>query len=156
MRSGRTMGVSKTERSTLHDPNQPPSPKQCQHCDCCDGYVRWDKLDGYWRRKRFCMACQSARKHNFDSHREYEQYVARGCWVCEAPAQGIDHDHKVCRRRQHSCDACRRGPVCNGCNIWLREGLTSETASEKASTYETRAKNGFAVAAKLAELQIEI
>lgn len=29
----------------------------------------------------------------------------------------IDHDHKICPQKDHSCEKCRRGLVCQSCNI---------------------------------------
>ena len=36
-----------------------------------------------------------------------------GTWMSR-----IDHDHKICPRKKHSCELCRRGLVCQGCNTW--------------------------------------
>jgi Recombination endonuclease VII len=43
------------------------------------------------------------------------------CAVCRKPFERtphIDHDHKCCPKLK-SCDKCRRGLLCEGCNIGL-------------------------------------
>jgi len=37
----------------------------------------------------------------------------------------IDHDHRICPQKQHSCQRCRRGLVCNYCNT---RGLAETSA----------------------------
>jgi hypothetical protein len=47
-----------------------------------------------------------------------------GCKICKATEPGgtgywhVDHDHKCCGDR-FSCDNCRRGILCNRCNLML-------------------------------------
>lgn len=45
---------------------------------------------------------------------EYNSYMAQGCAIngCSKPARAVDHDHFICDRDYHSCDKCRRGPLC--------------------------------------------
>ena len=32
-------------------------------------------------------------------------------------ASEIDHDHRICAGKKHSCERCRRGLACHDCNV---------------------------------------
>ena len=63
-----------------------------------------------------------------------------GCKICKATEPGgtgywhVDHDHKCCGDR-FSCDNCRRGILCNRCNLMLGMAKDSKEILLLASKY---------------------
>jgi hypothetical protein len=52
------------------------------------------------------------------SRSDYDAFLTQGCAIegCLKPAAHIDHNHAICPQPRHSCDKCRRGPLCHGHN----------------------------------------
>jgi hypothetical protein len=71
----------------------------------------------------------------------YDEYLARGCWICGDIAILIDHDHSICSQGNHSCEKCRRGPACHRCNVTMKAGYTSEAMRERIAWYQDKLDN---------------
>jgi len=99
-----------------------------------------------WRKKRLRTDYVRQRPFAGDGERsgtvhgmtadEYREYIARPCYICGGVSSGIDHNHDICPRIGHSCDRCRRGPVCVKCNAVLREEATPGTLELRADKLE--------------------
>jgi hypothetical protein len=63
---------------------------------------------------------RSQRRHAL-SRGEYEALLAQGCSIegCDREATVIDHDHAICPQGNHSCNKCRRGPLCHYHNAYI-------------------------------------
>ena len=64
-------------------------------------------------------------KHNFERDEALEMLRKQGgCAICKVvlPEDGghwyVDHDHNCCKQLT-SCEKCRRGILCRGCNLML-------------------------------------
>ena len=84
-----------------------------------------------WMPGNDCERCQNLRAHH---GLELAELVAiwetqgRRCYCCSKelcdPSVAttwrrqavIDHDHRICPQKNHSCERCRRGLACHGCN----------------------------------------
>lgn len=109
-----------------------PNGLQCITCGCCP------RTSG----RRVCNSCKHSFAHGFKSHTELDLYLSVGCWIidCNEPAIGIDHDHSICAGgQQHSCNNCRRGPICNRHNNILRDGYTSDDLNKIADDLDQKA-----------------
>lgn len=118
----------------LHDPDIKPPDRSCVYCNCCLG--RW-----YWTKSRWhsypCTGCNHSRcSHGYSGHVEYDNYLNKGCWVCGKPAVAIDHNHDIHSKRAHSCEACRRGPICYAHNRMLVTGQSSADIRQLANALE--------------------
>jgi Recombination endonuclease VII len=84
----------------------------------------------YWIKRARCGRCQSLRSNHGLTLAELidmRETQDRRCYYCQkeladprASRHGsseIDHDHKVCPKRNHSCERCRRGLACHDCNV---------------------------------------
>lgn len=88
-----------------------------------------------WLRLGVCLRCQGLRSnHGLKLAELVAMWEAQGrqCYKCSKPlpdpriiiagvrgrgrAAKIDHDHKICPNKGHSCERCRRGLACNACN----------------------------------------
>lgn len=88
-----------------------------------------------WLRLGICRRCQDLRSHHSLKLIELIgiwEAQDRRCYKCSTPLPDpriivagvrgkgreakIDHDHKICPKKGHSCDRCRRGLACNACN----------------------------------------
>jgi hypothetical protein len=142
--SGRPSGPPRINKLDT-DGNPPP----CRHCGCCPMY--FSSSTGVLFQ---CNRCSSARLcHGFENHREYDDYLAQGCWVCGMPADRIDHDHARCPRSSHSCALCRRGPVCARCNSILVAGATANMLFTYAKKYQAQADANYRAAEALARVE---
>jgi len=113
-----------------------PNDKPCRHCGCCNARWHWSKTRDVWQASP-CNSCMHAKeRHGFVTHNEYDSYLASGCWVCGVTAYGIDHDHSICSKLGHSCERCRRGPICNRCNTTLKADATPARLRAKAAWYQ--------------------
>lgn len=123
----------------------------CPRCLCCPGYRRGDR--GVNAR---CSGCARAAFHGFQTHKEYDETIARGCWVCGEPAYGIDHDHEIgCHKcRGRSCEKCRRGPVCQPCNALLKKGATPKGMRDRAAKYQELAERNLLTADALEKWEV--
>lgn len=111
---------------------RPPKPEPSQ-CPCgAEGMVRWARRgkgpsysrytrEGYWSRLTLCSRCRTLKGMHGMTGPEYDEYLAQGCAIegCENLAVVIDHDHSVCPQGNHSCEKCRRGPLCHYHNRYL-------------------------------------
>jgi len=87
-----------------------------------------------WAKMSRCRRCQELRnRHGLELTDLIAMWESQGrrCFRClealpdpriMSPVRGrgrdakIDHDHKVCPQKSHSCDRCRRGLACTACN----------------------------------------
>lgn len=88
-----------------------------------------------WLRLGICRRCQDLRSHHSLKLIELIgiwEAQDRRCYKCSTPLPNpriivsgvpgkgreakIDHDHKICPKKGHSCDRCRRGLACTACN----------------------------------------
>jgi hypothetical protein len=128
--------------SEFQDSKIRPPERPCSRCNCCMGRWRWRQDRGGCWNPYFCSPCQWASAyHGFSSHKEYEHYLDKGCWVCGGKADRIDHDHDIHPQTGHSCSQCRRGPACAGCNKTLRTGRTSDDLFSQRDIYLDRANS---------------
>ena len=116
-------------------PEPAPLPCPCTECDnprfifAHASRGRW-----YWIKSARCRRCQELRnRHGLELTDLIATWEKQGrqCFRClkalEDPrimssvrGRGrdakIDHDHKICPQKSHSCDRCRRGLACTACN----------------------------------------
>lgn len=111
----------------------------CKRCNCCPGVPNYQKCKRKWYWLPYCNSCINAANHEFSSHLEYDEYLRAVCWICGDSADGIDHDHNICPRRNHTCEKCRRGAICQGCNTMLRVGRTITEFEAAADEHDRRA-----------------
>lgn len=105
------------DRSTLrpYDSTAKPEPATCE---CGEPAKVYERGDGSWKKWKRCGKCQSVWIDHGMTLLEYNDYLASGCAIkgCLEPATHIDHDHSICPQRHHTCEACRRGPLCHSHN----------------------------------------
>lgn len=72
------------------------------------------------------------------------------CLICQTllnldptkgPVAAIDHDHRCCARKQHSCGKCVRGVLCDKCNCGLGFFKDTPELLFRAGTYITDFNN---------------
>src|SRR6266702_4432642 len=97
----------------------PPEARPCINFEWCGSLTRsfWNRnakgLE-HWSRRRYCHKCRDLwQRHRFTPE-DYDKFFADGCSIpgCKRPATDIDHDHFICPKINHSCEKCRRGPLC--------------------------------------------
>jgi len=82
------------------------------------------------------------RRHKGFSKKEVLLLVEEqnGCKICGSKTPGgsgnwhIDHDHNCCPQRE-SCENCRRGVLCNACNLMLGFAKDNVSTLQKAIQY---------------------
>jgi hypothetical protein len=129
------------------------NPPSCPNCGCCPMYLQ--PSTGNFQQ---CCRCSFARgSHGFKSHREYDDFLSQGCFVCSMPADRVDHNHENgCPKRDHSCMLCRRGPICATCNNLLVEGVTVDGLFINAKKYQALADANYRAAEALAKLELTV
>jgi len=115
------------ERGLMTHKDDKPEPLPCTQCGK-PGVVRWvahpksskPQRPG-WCRGSLCRSCQRLRYVHGLTKAEHDALLAQGCSIagCTRPATHIDHDHSICPARNHSCDKCRRGPLCRFHNMTI-------------------------------------
>lgn len=82
-----------------------------------------------------------------DCSRAYLQQWAHGgkatgaCEICGAPARVQDHNHNCCPRYR-SCELCRRGVLCQGCNLAIGHAQEDPLRLRAAADYLERWTGG--------------
>jgi hypothetical protein len=91
-----------------------PAPIVCACGNEIRYYAHKDTNTWGWRRDSQCCRCSNLRCHHSMTLTEFEDFMSKGCAVpgCEHRPTDIDHDHAVCTKASHSCNRCRRGPLC--------------------------------------------
>jgi hypothetical protein len=101
-----------------------------------------------WKIKRPEYNRIRSRIHQFKNYGVDEDWYNRKlveqggiCAICGTTESGgngkrfhIDHDHSCCARSCHACDNCRRGILCNRCNLKLGF-LENELWAKQAKAY---------------------
>lgn len=105
--------------------------KQCNRCreskPLSEFHGRRDRADG---KQNLCKECS----------REYLRQWAHGgkatgaCEICGAPAKVRDHNHNCCPRYR-SCERCRRGVLCQGCNLAIGHAQEDPLRLRAAADY---------------------
>src|SRR5579863_9721028 len=89
-----------------------------------------DRNVRYYRNNKEAQAKRHLNNRHGITQEWFETKVAEQdnkCAICHQPFERtphIDHDHKCCPKLK-SCDKCRRGLLCEGCNIGL--GMLQES-----------------------------
>jgi hypothetical protein len=115
------------EQSSVTERPPKPEPLACKHCGG-PGRVTWTPCVNKWQRAAMCQYGHAAGKHGMTCE-EKRSYLAAGCYVvgCSRVATDIDHDHNICPVVKtgvgHSCDKCRRGPLCSWHNNSIMPGV---------------------------------
>lgn len=137
-----------------------PHPNRCKRCECCAEYLsptKTKKGTSYWGRQGQCRRCGIARtRHGFDSHKEYDMYLTQGCWItgCENLAVQVDHDHKIHPQDGHSCNICRRGPICRKHNVILKSTVSVRELRQRRDNH-SRAAESYALIVEALEQQCQ-
>jgi hypothetical protein len=116
-----------------------PEPRLCADCGQGPEYIGWRGIhmhvDGYlrgemWYRRGRCVRCIQAWSCHKMTGVQLAIFLSPGCWIpgCDRVATVVDHDHSICPQGRHSCDQCRRGPMCSSHNRALGQLGDSSSA----------------------------
>lgn len=138
----------------MYDRSTRPRGRPCQFCGR-PGRVTWhayhgDQLAGSWYFWKACTRCAGIVSDHHMTPQEHDALMAKGCYAegydtagrprCERPPEHMDHDHLICptkdraKHRHHSCDKCRRGPLCRYHNNYIIKVLDEVRAGKHAHT----------------------
>jgi hypothetical protein len=122
---------SRGELSSCPQPDPLPCPRaECGNMRYIHGQPDPRKRYWFWTQRKLCGRCQNLQK---DHGLELMDLITlwegqdRRCYHCNKAlgdprvsrhgAAEIDHDHKICPQKKHSCERCRRGLACHDCNV---------------------------------------